>query len=96
MGSVKEHSGQSDWLTVADAVAEMSGTICEEKVRRWCRTKKIEGVMNIADGVRNAHYRIPRAGWEKFLASRRQGGLLPPLPTARRLLGRAGTNHLGI
>ena len=86
---------KGEWLTVADMVSDLDHAVSDDKVRNWCHRKLIEGVINIGDGAKH-HYRVPRAGWEKFLSQQRQVGSLEPRPTVRRLLTRRGTNHLKV
>lgn len=91
MKKTQEHPG--DWLTVADMVRDLGGAVSGDKVRRWCQRNLIEGAINIGDGAK-AHYRVPRAGWEKFKQSR-TGSVAAPLPS-RLFRSRSGTNHIGI
>ena len=88
---MSDSAAQVEWLTVPQMVADLGGSVSDDKVRNWCRNGAIEGVMNIGDGAKT-FYRVRREAWERFKASRRSS----PPPVAARRSFRLGTNHIGI
>src|SRR5258707_6502 len=81
MKTIDKPERRGDWMTVSDIVRDLDNAVSQDKVRNWCRNGKIEGVLNIGDKTK-AHYRVPKASWEKFKRER-TGSLPAPLPTSR-------------